>query len=187
MCSTSSAASQPAAPLQRGRAHAHITRAGRLAAAPSPRLDASRRRQLAELQPRQSSLRPRGTPLRVRASGPAGGMNTGGGGGGPSRQVDTPGKKALLAVGVGYMALIVVFPFVNVFFEVRRRQHACSTAAALLAPAPPPLPPPLSLALAPSLNPTLLHSSAAARRLSATVPSPFSRPWQTQTSCSPSR
>ena len=56
--------------------------------------------------------------LHVVGSGPAGGMG-GGGGGGPGRKLDTVGKKALVGVAVGYMALIVIFPFINVFIEVR--------------------------------------------------------------------
>jgi sulfate transport system permease protein len=43
-------------------------------------------------------------------------MNSGGGGG-PSRELDTPGKKILVGIAVTYMALIVVFPFLNVFVE----------------------------------------------------------------------
>jgi len=58
-----------------------------------------------------------GATLHICNSGPAGGMNRGSGGGGPSREVDTPGKKVLVGIAVTYMALIVVFPFLNVFIE----------------------------------------------------------------------
>lgn len=59
----------------------------------------------------------RGAALHICNSGPAGGMNSGSGGGGPSREVDTTGKKVLVGIAVTYMALIVVFPFLNVFVE----------------------------------------------------------------------
>jgi len=59
----------------------------------------------------------RGAALHICNSGPAAGMNSGSGGGGPSREVDTAGKKVLVGIAVTYMALIVVFPFLNVFVE----------------------------------------------------------------------
>ena len=57
--------------------------------------------------------------LVITASGPAGGMNSGGSGPGKNQEVDTLGKKALVSVAVTYMLLIVILPFINVFVEVR--------------------------------------------------------------------
>ena len=48
--------------------------------------------------------------------GPGGGLGSASGAGG-NQPVDTPGKKLLLGIAVTYMALIVVFPFLNVFIE----------------------------------------------------------------------
>lgn len=52
----------------------------------------------------------------ITASGPAGGMNSGGPG--RNQKVDTLGKKALVGIAVTYMLLIVLLPFINVFVEV---------------------------------------------------------------------
>lgn len=49
------------------------------------------------------------------AGGGGGGLGHGGGGGG--QPVTTPGQRALVAIAVGYMALIVVLPFLNVFVQ----------------------------------------------------------------------
>jgi ABC-type sulfate transport system permease subunit len=74
-------------------------------------------------------------------------------------QPDTPVKKLLVGIAVGYMSLIVILPFVFVFFEVRVPRlsaaaagtccsSCCSTAAggaprcAAAAPASCPKPPP---------------------------------------------
>lgn len=61
----------------------------------------------------------RSLQLHICASGPAGGMG-GGSGGRPSQKVDTVGAKIMVGTAVTYMALIVIFPFLNVFIEVHR-------------------------------------------------------------------
>ena len=48
-------------------------------------------------------------------------------------QVDTPIKKLLVAVGVGYLALVLLVPTLNVFYQVRTPlQHlSCPTLLGL--------------------------------------------------------
>lgn len=42
-------------------------------------------------------------------------------------QVDTPVKKLLVAVGIGYLALVLLVPTLNVFYQVRLvKQSLCN-------------------------------------------------------------
>ena len=57
--------------------------------------------------------------LQICAGGPGGGLGRSSGAG-PNQPPDTPGKKVLVGIAVTYMALIVIFPFINVFIEAFR-------------------------------------------------------------------
>ncbi|KAL4430652.1 hypothetical protein ABPG75_005908 [Micractinium tetrahymenae] len=68
------------------------------------------------LPPLRQQSRPQRGQLQIAAGG-GGGGGLGGHGGGPGRPVETLGQKALLGTAVGFMALIVIIPFVNVFVQ----------------------------------------------------------------------
>ena len=84
----------------------------------SYRIEALPLRQAAALQQLQL-LAPLGSSrgqLQQRASGGGGGLGHGSGGG-SGRPIETVGQKVMLGVAVGYMMLIVIIPFFNVFVQ----------------------------------------------------------------------